>query len=144
MENYFLVYSDNLKKFIPTEPVYVLKQEDINEEDGSVMVNGEEVFVITENTNYYADDTTPNFCQEGDLVFETNGEYAFYREGIGAPSAFVNTLQDALVGTESELKLYIDNFFKNESKKKQSVKLTENELTQMVTECVRRILKNRI
>ena len=110
-EGYFIVdcaeYDGTINNKI--EPCYILKPEDIDEEEGEVMINGNPEFVITENTNFYADNSGSNFCQAGDLVFEYNGEYAFYRKGLNAPCGFTNG--DAIVGTKDEIMDYIEEFF---------------------------------
>lgn len=110
-EGYFIVdcaeYDGAINNKI--EPCYILKPEDIDEEEGEVMINGNPEFVITENTNFYADNSGSNFCQAGDLVFEYNGEYAFYRKGLNAPCGFTNG--DAIVGTKDEIMDYIEEFF---------------------------------
>lgn len=110
-DNYFIVFSDewdgNISDTI--NPCYILKPEDINEQEGEVMVNGKPEFVITENTNFYADRNGVSFCQAGDLVFEVSGEYAFYRPGLNTPTSFVNA--DAIVGTEDEISNYMETYF---------------------------------
>lgn len=110
-EGYFIVdcaeYNGTINDKI--EPCYILKPEDIDEEEGEVMINGNPEFVITENTNFYADNSGSDFCQAGDLVFEYNGEYAFYRKGLNAPCGFTNG--DAIVGTKDEIMDYIEEFF---------------------------------
>lgn len=110
-EGYFIVdcaeYNGRINNKI--EPCYVLRPEDINEEDGEVIINGKPEFVITENTNFYADDNGSDFCQAGDLVFQYNAEYAFYRKGLNAPCGFVHG--DAIVGTKDEIMDYIEEFF---------------------------------
>lgn len=109
-EGYFIVFCDEYKGNIDKkiEPCYVLNQEDIDNEQGEVMVNGNPVFVITENTNFYADNNGNDFCQPGDLVFECLGEYAFYRKGLNAPCGFTNS--NAIVGTKDEIMDYIENY----------------------------------
>lgn len=110
-EGYFIVdcaeYDGTINNKI--EPCYILKPEDIDEEEGEVMINGNPEFVITENTNFYADNSGSDFCQAGDLVFEYNGEYAFYRKGLNASCGFTNG--DAIVGTKDEIMDYIEEFF---------------------------------
>lgn len=111
-EGYFVVFCDDYQGQITDEnkiePCYVLRPEDINEEEGEVMINGNPEFVITENTNYYADNNGYNFCQPGDLVFEVNGEYAFYRPGLNAAAGFTNA--NAIVGTKDEIMDYIQEY----------------------------------
>ena len=108
-EGYFVVFCDDYQGQITDEhkiePCCVLKPEDIlPEEDSSVMVNGKEVFIISENSNYYASNGT-EYPQAGDLVFEVNGEYAFYRPGLNAAAGF--TQANAIVGTRDEVMDYI-------------------------------------
>ena len=111
-EGYFVVFCDDYQGQITDEnkiePCYVLRSEDINEEDGEVVINGNPEFVITENTNYYADNNGYKFCQPGDLVFEVNGEYAFYRPGLNAAAGFTNA--NAIVGTKDEIMDYIQEY----------------------------------
>ena len=111
-EGYFVVFCDDYQGQITDEnkiePCYVLRSEDINEEEGEVMINGNPEFVITENTNYYADNNGYDFCQPGDLVFEVNGEYAFYRPGLNAAAGFTNA--NAIVGTKDEIMDYIQEY----------------------------------
>lgn len=111
-EGYFVVFCDDYQGQITDEnkiePCYVLRSEDINEEEGEVMINGNPEFVITENTNYYADNNGYDFCQPGDLVFEVSGEYAFYRPGLNAAAGFTNA--NAIVGTKDEIMDYIQEY----------------------------------
>ena len=116
-QGYFIFFSDSYQNGMnindiknKIEPVCTLTEEDINEEQGEVLINGKPKFVTSENTNYWADNTS-NFCQAGDLVFECNNEYAFYRPGLNTPSGFV--YNDALVGTKDEIMDYINKYLRN-------------------------------
>ena len=111
-EGYFLAFCgencgkpDDWKKI---EPSCVLKPEDISLDDSYVMVNGKEVSIIIENSNFYADNNDIEYPQAGDLVFELMNEYSFYRPGLNAPSGF--TLADAIVGTKDEIMDYIQKY----------------------------------
>lgn len=104
---YFLVFTDEVDRKAPIAPIYTLSQEDINEEEGEVCVNGNWEFVMSENTNFYNSDTS-DFCQPGDLVFEFMGELAFYRIGLDTPTSFMNA--DAIVGTMKEVNWYISEY----------------------------------
>lgn len=127
MEQYFLMFCDEPGNFEPIKPIYILKPNDIDGE-GNVSVNGEEVPVFSENTNFYNDN-----CQPGDLVFEVSNEYAFYRKGMGAPAGFMNN--NAIVGTEDEVEK-----FEDDSIHENIVKLNEDNLRYMIAESVKRIL----
>ena len=116
-EGYFIFFSDNYEDGMninditdQAEPVCTLTEEDIDSEQGEVLINGEPEFVIDENTNFYADDNGSNFCQPGDLVFECNGEYAFYRPGLNTATGFVNN--DAMVGTKDEIMDFINKYLR--------------------------------
>lgn len=116
-QGYFIFFSDNYEEGMninditnKIEPIYVLNNEDINMEEGEVLINGKPEFVTNENTNFYGDDNGSNFCQEGDLVFECNGEYAFYRKGLKTPTGFVNN--DAIIGTRDEIMDFINKYLR--------------------------------
>jgi len=86
-----------------TEPVYQLTEGDIDEENSEVMVNGKAAFVITEYCNF------DGFPMAGDYVFESFGEYGFYRiDGefgvTGFDSIVIGTREDIFswVGEYSE------------------------------------------
>ena len=117
-QGYFIFFSDSYQNGMnindienKIEPVCTLTEEDINEEQGEVLINGKPEFVISENTNYWADNNNSYFCQAGDLVFECNNEYAFYRPGLNVPSGFIDN--DALVGTKDEIMDYINKYLRN-------------------------------
>lgn len=143
MKRFFLVFCDgdtaDLESLKPTEPVYRLQEDDINEEEDEVCINGDWEYVITENTNFYGEENT--FCQPGDLVFEVMNEYAFYREGIGLPTSFVDS--NALVGEMREIKHYIAEYLSTDSDT-EKIPLSEGDLKEMVNETVRRVIKEMI
>lgn len=92
------------------EPVCTLTEEDINPEQNEVLINGKPVSVITENTNFYGEDNGNGFCQAGDLVFECNGEYAFYRPNLNIPTSFTDN--NAMAGTKDEIMTFINDYLK--------------------------------
>lgn len=105
---FFLCDIDDPDNLQPINPIYVLRPEDIDEEEGIVYMNGVEINYISENTNFYEDENGSDFCQPGDLVFEFNNEYAFYRKGLNECTGFVN--YNAVVGTTQEVHSFIASY----------------------------------
>lgn len=105
---FFLCDIDDPDNLQPINPIYVLRPEDIDEEEEIVYMNGVEIDYISENTNFYEDENGSYFCQPGDLVFEFNNEYAFYRKGLNECTGFVN--YNAVVGTTQEVRSFIATY----------------------------------
>lgn len=125
------------------EPIYVLKAEDVDEEEGEVYVNGKEVFFIDENSNYYADEEGSSFCQPGDLIFEVLGDYIFYRPGINCIAGSANYANDFLIGTPEEIENfkaeYGDEIMKDLGEN--TINMNRTQLKEMIDLCVKNILK---
>ena len=104
---YFAVYDNNWKKPQNIAPVCVLTEQDINEDDAEIRVNGKWVFVSSEYTNFFADNSGNGlFCRPGDLVFESMGEHAIYRPGLNTVTGCEGMGGEVLIGTLPELKKY--------------------------------------